>query len=191
MENQPDQNPDTADQSPESTEASWNYTPSDQQDAPSIQPAIGSVTWTASEFIQHDKRAPWFLGLAGVALVAAALLYLMTNDLVTAVVIVIAAALFGVAAGRKPNTLEYRIDSKGIQIGPKQYPYAQFKSFSIIEEGAIGSIQLMPIGRFAPPISLYYPPDQEEEIINTLGSYLPHEDRKRDAVDRIMHKIRF
>ncbi len=49
----------------------------------------------------------------------------------------------------------------------------------------------MPLKRFMPPITLYYPPDQEDAVINALAAYLPHEDRTHDPVDRLMRKIRF
>lgn len=155
---------------------------------PSNAPA---VTWTASEFIDHEKRATWFLGLVGATVVASALIYLITQDFFATAVIAIAAALFGVTAGRHPSTLTYVLDQNGIQIGPKHYEYAKFKSFSVIEEGAIDSILLTPLTRFAPPISLYYPPEQEDQIVGTLANYLPHEDRRHDPVDRLMKRIRF
>lgn len=178
---------------PESVPApdqSWQYSQDDQANFVP-QGDIGAVSWTASEFIDHDKRASWFMGLAGVAIISSGIVYLITNDFIATITVLIAAGLFGVTAGRKPSTLEYIVDSSGIHIGSKLYEYARFKSFSVIEEGAIDSIHLTPLARFAPPISLYYPPDQENDIIGTLSNYLPHEQRSHDPVDRLMRRIRF
>lgn len=195
-EDQKSENAESTDQnSPLKTQDSqpeWQYTANDQ--SPSDQPAhldIPPITWSASEFIDHDKRASWFMGLAAATVVACIVIYVVTQDIIATAMIVIAAALFGVTASRKPNTLEYRLDASGIKIASKQYPYDKFKSFSVIEEGALDSIQLSPLARLAPPISLYYPPEQEEQILNTLANYLPHEDRRHDPVDRLMRRIRF
>lgn len=170
----------------------WQYNQDEGAEHDQFSPAsIKPVNWTASEFIDHEKNSSWFMGLAGLTAVAVGIIFLITKDLVTAVVIIIAAALFGVTAKRKPRTLEYQIDNVGVVIDGKQFPYDVFKSFSVLAEGAFNSIQLMPLKRFMPPISLYFPPENEQQIVTTLGSYLPHEDRTHDPIDRLMRRVRF
>jgi hypothetical protein len=196
---------------PSSPEPAQEPTPSSTQDQPAIaeaspwrystdneaagsqlsQPDLQPVSWSASEFVDHEKNSSWFMGLAGITLLAVVIIYLITHDLVTSVVIIMAAALFGVTAHRKPRTLQYQLDHVGVSIGDKSYSYDVFKSFSVLEEGAFNSIQLMPLKRFMPPISLYYPPENEEQIVTMLGSYLPHEDRTHDPIDKLMRKVRF
>ncbi len=150
-----------------------------------------SVNWSASEYIDHQKATSWYLGLIVVTVLACGLIFWLTHDLITLVVIAIAAALFGVAGARKPRTLEYELNNRGVQIGAKFYDYAGFKSFTVLEEGAINSIQLLPLKRFMPPISLYCPPEQEDAVVGLIGSYLPHEERSSDPIDSLMRKVRF
>src|SRR4051812_36865031 len=52
------------------------------------------VSWTASEFIAHEKPTSWYmlLGLGG--LTAAALTYLLTKDWIAAAMMLIVAAIF-------------------------------------------------------------------------------------------------
>lgn len=115
----------------------------------------------------------------------------MTHDFITSGVLILVAALFGITAARKPRTLQFELTGRGVQIGTKFYPYANFKSFTIIQEGAFSSIQLLPLKRFLPTISLYYPPEQVDQITGMLGSFLPHEDRPIDPIDRLMRRVRF
>lgn len=176
---------------PETPDTSWQYTPEQEQSSEPVHPDIHEVEWTASEFVQHDKDASWFVAFGMLGIVIAGIIYFVTHDWVTVGVIIIAMALFAVAAKRKPRTLHYQINSQGVTIGSKSYPHAQFKSFTVLQEGAFNSIQLMPLKRFMPPISLYCPPEQEEDVIAALGNYLPHETRSHDPVDRLMSKIRF
>ena len=151
----------------------------------------GAVTWTASEYIAHEKSAGWYLMLAGAAALSAALVFVITRELVSPVVIIIMAVAFGVFAARKPQELTYTLDNTALQIGTKPYLYSQFKSFTVVEEGAIHSIMLIPLQRFMPPISVYYDPEDEDKITDALNAYLPYEDRKQDAVDRLMRRVRF
>lgn len=170
----------------------WQYNQDEGSENAQYSPvSTKPVSWSASEFIEHEKSPTWFIGLAGLTVLAVAVIYLATRDWVTSVVIIIAAALFGVTAKRKPRTLQYQVDNVGVVIDGKPFPYDVFKSFSVLAEGAFNSIQLMPLKRFMPPISLYFPPENEEQIVTTLGSYLPHEDRTHDPIDRLMRRVRF
>lgn len=121
----------------------------------------------------------------------AAAVFLLTKDKISVVVIVVAALLLGAYANHKPRQLEYRLDAHGLSVGDKHFTYDQFRSFSVLPEGAFSSIVLMPLKRFALTTTLYYAPEDEDKIVNLLSDYLPLEERGHDAVDRLMHRIRF
>lgn len=149
------------------------------------------LSWTASEFIAHEKSASWYLSLAGVAVLGAALVYLLTRDVISAAVVLVGALFLGIYAARQPRQLEYRVDTAGIGIGPKRYGYEEFRSFSVAQEGAFSSIVFMPLKRFAPTTTIYYAPDDEDQIINLLAVRLPMEEHRGDAVENLMRRIRF
>ncbi|MGH9856628.1 MAG: hypothetical protein ACRD4B_02175 [Acidobacteriota bacterium] len=150
-----------------------------------------AVNWTASEYVAHDKNASWYLLVVIATAGIAAVVYLLTREWISFSVVLIIGISFAAFGARKPRTLEFAVDHSGVHIGQKLYPYSMFKSFSIIEEDAIRSILLMPLHRFNLPISVYYDPADEDEIVDALGSYLPHENRQPAAVDNFMRKIRF
>jgi hypothetical protein len=150
-----------------------------------------AVAWTASEFIAHHKNADWYLlFIIGIG-VSAGLIYLITKDFVSAFVISFAGLLFILLASHKPRELPYKVDSSGVTIGQKFYPYNHFKSFGIGDEGVINCINFMPLKRFMPEMSIYYPPEEEDKIITILADHLPHEHREEHQVDRLLKKIRF
>jgi hypothetical protein len=150
-----------------------------------------AITWTASEFIAHEKAASWYLGLAGAAVLLAAIIYLLTKDVITSGVILFGAFLFGVVAARKPRQLQYQIDDHGISIGVKHFVFEEFRSFSVVPEGAFSSIVLLPLKRFGTLTTIYYSPEDEEKIVNMLSSRLPFDEHKLDPVDNFMRRIRF
>jgi len=182
--------PPPVNQTPAEPVSPWQY---DDDELPPTVPVddIPQVEWNASEFVDHQKTAAWFLGLGVVVLVVSIVIYLVIHDWITVIVIAFAALLFGITAARKPRTLQYQLDDAGVQIGTKFYEYELFKSFSIQEEGVFSSILLLPLKRFMPPLSLYFPPEQEDKIMDVLGSFLPHEEHTHDPIDRLMRKIRF
>jgi hypothetical protein len=150
-----------------------------------------AITWTASEFIAHAKSPGWYLALFLAAIAAAALIFLVTRDPISSGVIIVAALLLAIYGGHKPRELEYRLDTSGLSIGQKHFGYHQFRSFSVLPEGAFSSIVFMPLKRFAVQTTIYYTPEDEDKIVNLIGNYLPLEERGHDAVDRLMHRIHF
>jgi hypothetical protein len=183
---------DNTPQAPQAPQTGWQFNNDSPEDPAAMPVSRGeSIDWTASEYVSHTKSSVWYLQLAAVALLFAAIAYFITKDKVVVATIAVVAIIFGVAAGRKPRVLNYAVDDGFIVIGQKQYPYGMFKSFSIIQEGPIRSIFLMPTKRFNPPMSIYYPPENEQKIVEVIGNHLPQEAREQDAIDRFMHKIRF
>ena len=163
----------------------------DYNSGPAPQPTGGNVTWTASEFIAHSKTPGWYGTLFAAALVIAALVWFFTKDIFSSVIVVLALGVLAAYASRTPRELEYTVDEDGLTIGQKHYDYAAFKSFSIIPEGHFSSIELMPLKRFSPPITIYYDPADEDAIAGVLASHLPFEHHQRDAIDQLMRRIRF
>ena len=149
-----------------------------------------SVEWVASEFILHEKDSNWYLFLAAVAVVIAGVIYFITKDFISSGVILFGAVMFGVYASRKPRQLPFRVDDRGVQIGQKSFMYQEFRGFSVVQEGAFSSIVFSPLKRFSPLTTIYYPPEQEEKIVSIIA-HLPIEERKQDAIDKLMHLIGF
>lgn len=150
-----------------------------------------AVEWTASEFIAHDKSAAWYLGLAAVAAILSFVIYMITKDYISVAVVIVAALLMGVYGARQPRQLQYKLDLRGVTIGGKFYPYADFRSFSVVPEGAFASIVFMPLKRFGPPVTIYFAPDDQQKIMAILGRELPFEEPRRDVIDTLLRKIRF
>ena len=180
--------PETASVAPISQEGVAPQTPLANESMAEAPPltSSGPVSWTASEFIAHDKSPNWYILLFGGAVIAAGLVWLVTKDIVSSAVILVAVAVLAAYSSRKPRELQYTLDDHGIIIGEKHYAYTTFRSFSVIEEGAFSSIELMPLKRFSPPISVYYDPANEDAIADALTPHLPFHPHEPDPVDKLI-----
>lgn len=162
-----------------------------QQQPQAVDSDTGLVNWSASEFVAYKKTAGWYfmilLGLVGIS----GLIYVLTGDVISTVSTILIGALFLGFASRQPRVLNYQISTKGITVGDRNYAFNTIKSFAVIDEGNLHSIMLIPVQRFMPSVSIYFDPQDEDHIVETLGDFLPHEDRKQDPIDRLMHRIRF
>lgn len=160
------------------------------QNTPVQASSSNAISWTASEFIAHSKTFGWY-AILGLITTAVALLAYFLADIITTVIVIVVSILFGYMASRKPRELPYSVDPEGIHVDKKLYPYGNFKSFSIVQEEGIESIWLMPLQRFSPGLSIYFAPQEGQKIVDYLGNQLPFEERKLDALDKFMHRIRF
>lgn len=149
-----------------------------------------SVSWEAPEFIDHQRGSGWYLALFVITLALAAGVYLLAKDTFATVIIVLLGIIVGVFATQKPSQAKYEISSDGLNINGKSYSFGNYKSFAIINEGKLSSVNLFPIKRLMPPLSAYFEPKDEKKITGILGDYLPYEDRQLDAVERLARRLR-
>ncbi len=154
-------------------------------------PEFQAVEWSASEFIEHQKSSNWYFALFAGAGLLVLIVFFITRDYLASAVVLLACVAISVYAGRQPATKRYLINSDGVMVDQQFYPYAGFRSFSVVEDGAIDSVVLVRLKRFTPPIVMYFPPDEEDKIVDTLANFLPHEQRELDAIDRLSRRFRF
>lgn len=162
-----------------------------EQPQPSVQENGAIISWEASEFSSTEKNGNWYLLLGLGALVFAIITFLLTKQIFSVIVIVIMSVAVGVYASIKPRTLNYAIGETGIRIGEKYYRFDEFKSFGILDDMAVPSLHLVPIKKLMMPITIYVAPDELDKVAETLGSYLPYEEKKRDFTDKLSHRLRF
>lgn len=180
----------------------WQYKPDDGS-APhdASEPSSGSnstpkrtpaaaVSWEAAEFIEHPHPAAWYLSLSLSTAVLAVLVFLIARDYVAAGTIVAVGVIVGIFANQKPGQARYEIMDTGLAVNGKTYSYGDYKSFAVIREGNLSSVNLFPLKRFMPPLSAYFDPKDEQTITNALGNYLPYEDRKLDSIERLSRRLR-
>jgi hypothetical protein len=183
-------------------QANWEFKPSDGKQSGYIGeefssaagvplPKIEPVKWTASEYISHEKSVTWYVILFSFGVVVTTFVYLVTKDILASTAVLAGCISMSIYAGRTPSVKNYTIDEDGIKVDDVLHPYAKFRSFSVVEEGAINSIWLKPFRRVSPTVVMYFSAEEEEKIIEVIANFLPHEQRELDAVDRFSKKIRF
>lgn len=190
-QNSPEPTPETSQQPEVQAPAAVSQPTTDLAQPSQPVATEGAVTWKASEFIDHQKSAGWFFPLVLIIFGAAAIMYAVTRNILSTIVVFMGGVAFLVLARQKPRTLSYSLSNTGIQIGEKRYTYDDFRTFSIVQEGALFSVFLEPIKRFMPPISIYFAQEDGEKIFDILASHIPHQEHQPDAVDRFMSRIRF
>jgi hypothetical protein len=169
---------------PEEQPISTDLPPEDTPDNP-------PVTWTAQEYVHLDRSPMWFVLFTIIVLgLIAASIFLLNSWSFSVLIFVMAVALI-VYIRRPPRTLTYALSpAQGLYVGERLYHFDDFKAFGLIEDDGNFSIMLIPRKRFAPGVSVYFPQDAGERIVDILGQRLPMENLKLDIVDTVVRKLR-
>ncbi|MEI6228518.1 MAG: hypothetical protein WCP11_00620 [Candidatus Saccharibacteria bacterium] len=149
------------------------------------------IHWSASEFIQAEKGTIWFVifGIVCAVLIATDILIFKSYTFSVLVAVIAFTIIF--FAKRPPRDIQYTLSGQqGLYIGDELRHYSDFKSFGYIEDEGSHSIVLIPIKRFSPAVSIYFPEEVGEKIVDILGARLPMEDLKLDLIDKIVRKLR-
>jgi len=200
---QPDQQNNYWENNSKTDEIPEMYAPEPVTDdsVPPIVPEVGNtkkpiiedepVHWSASEYIHEKKNGLWFVLFVIVALAFIATDVLLLKSYTFSLLVVVMAFAVVIYSRRPPRIIEYTLSgNQGLYVGDKLYHFSEFKAFGLIKDREHHSIMMIPIKRFSPGVSVYFPEEVGERIVDILGARLPMETLKLDAIDIIVRKLR-
>jgi hypothetical protein len=167
------------------------FEPTNQQPAASNLPDNPPITWEAQEYIHIDKSPGWFVLFVLVVLALVAVdIFLLKSWTFSLLVVVMAVAII-IYIRRPPRVLTYALSpAQGLYVGERLYHIDEFRAFGLIRDGENYSIMMIPRKRFAPGVSVFFPQEAGERIVDILGQQLPMEELKLDLVDVVVRKLR-
>ena len=86
------------------------------------------LNWSALEYEEKDKSTDWFWAL-GIIVVTSSIAAIIFSDYFFAALLILSGILLGFFAVKKPETISYELNNRGLQIGNRLYPYENIKSF--------------------------------------------------------------
>ncbi len=163
----------------------------DTHDTPKPKVDEPPVTWSAKEYVDLEKGFGWYV-IAVVVLLAliAADIFFLKSYTFSVLVVVMSVALV-IYIRRPARTIQYTLSGRqGLYIGEQLHHLSDFRAFGLIEDGDHHSIMLIPVKRFSPGVSVYFPEEAGEQIVDILGQRLPMETLKLDLIDLLVRKLR-
>lgn len=161
--------------------------PADDQIAD--QAGTEPIHWQASEYIHREKNQVWFILFILVALLLIGVAVFLIKSITFAILIPVMAAALFVYTRHPPRMLDYTLGRHGLYINDRLFPFGDFKSFALMHGLEQYSIILVPIKRFKPAVTINFPNEVGEAIVDMLAARLPMRELQPDLVDRIIHKL--
>lgn len=148
------------------------------------------VRWQATEYIQHSKNTGWYLGLAVVTILMMLLAIFVLKSISFAILIPVMAATLLVYVLMPPQMISYTLSRKGLHINDKLHNFEDYREFGVVQDDMANSIVLIPRQRFLPSVSVYFPTEVGEPIVDMLAARLPMRETKLDAIDKLIRILR-
>lgn len=148
------------------------------------------VEWDGQEYVTYEKNTGWYVGLVIVGLLLVAGSIWLKWWTFAALVVVSVVALF-VYATRPPRVIHYTLSGDGLKESTgRTYKFEDYKAFGVLQDDKRFAIVLRPHKRFSPSVTVYFPEEQGEKIVDMFGARLPMEQVKLDFIDKIVKFLR-
>src|SRR3989338_4567427 len=86
------------------------------------------LSWSALEYEEKERSQDWFWAL-GIIVATSSIASIIFENYFFAALLVLSGLLLGLFATKKPGTVAYELNNKGLKIGNRLYPYENIKSF--------------------------------------------------------------
>ncbi len=103
---------------------------------------------------------------------------------------IVSALTLLILAVRPARKISYTLTDKGFTEGDKFYAFSEFKSFGILQDDVHFAIVLTPRKRLSPAVTIYFPENKGEGIVDMFGAKLPMEPVELDLLDKIVKRLR-
>lgn len=147
------------------------------------------IQWQAPEYVQERRSPWWFIVFWLIVAVIMAVAAFAIQSITFVVLVPVMAAALMLYSHRPPRELNYVLSPKGLYINEKLHSMSEFRSFGIAKDEAIPSLMLIPTKRFRPALTVHFPVEYGEAIVDALGSRIPMQELKLDVFDKLIRKL--
>lgn len=148
------------------------------------------VRWKATEYIHREKNPIWYVLFVLIAVGLTTFAIFVMKEITFAILVPVMSVALFMYTRRPPRILEYTLSRQGLHVNDHLYSFAEFKSFGVVHDEEEYSVVLVPVKRFKPALTVYFPEESGEAIVDMLGARLPMRELHLDLADRVIRKLR-
>jgi hypothetical protein len=89
---------------------------------------MDKLNWETQEYHYTEKTADWYW-IVGIVTITIAIIAIILNNIVFAILILVASFTLTLFASKPPKIMEVEINNLGVNIGRTHYPYGNLESF--------------------------------------------------------------
>ena len=150
------------------------------------------LEWSAYEHKHIRKSSNWFW-VFGIITITGAVISIIFNNILLAIVILTGAFVLALNVAKKPNTINFKINKRGVIIDNKLYLYNSLESFWVEDNEEYGAPKLLIKSKkmFATHIIIPIKQVSPSEVRDYLIKYLDEEEDSEPLSQKIVEFFGF
>ena len=144
-----------------------------------------TLTWKTYEHIHTDKSSDWYW-IVGTITVTIAIISILLNNIIFAVLVIIGSFILTLLASKKPNLVNVTVSRTGITYGKVLIPYSSIDSFWVETRDSYPRLLLKPKKLFAPFIVILLEDADPDEVHDILERSLPNEEHAEPLMEKLL-----
>jgi hypothetical protein len=148
------------------------------------------ISWQTFEYLHREKTADWYW-IVGIVTISIALIAIILNNIIFAILIIVASFTLSLFASKKPNLITVKMDAGGITVGNTHYTYKDLDSFWVETREHIPKILLKPKKAFRHFIVVFIENYHPEDIRTELLKYIPEEEHNEPFLEKLLLYLGF
>ncbi len=142
------------------------------------------ISWRAPEYIHTEKTSDWYW-IVGIVTLSLAIIAVIFNDVIFAILIVVAVATLALYSSRPPKLLEIELTTTGIHDGDTYYPYDDLDSYWIETREVYPKIILKSKKKLMLFIVILIEDVHPLDVDDFLAQYLPKEEHREPLLEKV------
>jgi hypothetical protein len=147
------------------------------------------ITWTAPEYIQHDKDKQWYI-IAGITAAVSVIIATLTWNWSMALAIIVFAVVYHyLQTKHPPKNIEIKITELGIYVGEMFFPYSHIQAFWIFYTKDNKSLNLKIKGRVYSDVIIQLNDQDPATLRKFLVGEIPELEGKEEKLMDILIRL--
>jgi hypothetical protein len=151
---------------------------------------MDNISWETVEYLHTEKTNDWYW-IVGIITLSAALIAVILNNIIFAILIIVSSFTLSMFASRRPNIISATIDKSGVTFGRTRYPYSSIQSFWVETRDNYPRMLLKTDKAFMPFVVIHIHEDDADEIKDILSKYLPEEENTEPLLEKALIYLGF
>jgi len=148
------------------------------------------INWDAEEFEHRPKSNDWYWAV-GIITVAIAVGSIMFENILLAVFIIISSLALVLQSAQKPKLLNISVDSRGILINKRLFPFNSLESFWLEKTDYEDRLIVKSKKALMPFIIIPVHQEDSVEIEQFIAEHLKEEELHESLAQKIMERLGF
>lgn len=144
-----------------------------------------SIYWEAPEHTHIEKTSDWYWAL-GILALAGSITSILFNDVLFAMVILLAAMTVFITGNRKPRIIPFEMSARGVRVDKTLYPYTTLESWCMDEENHTGPQLILKSKKILMPLIIIPVP---EDFIGAIEHLIEPKLASEHLEEPFAHKL--